>query len=61
MLKNIADSKMLELTLVENIQRADLNPIEIARSFKKLIYDLNIKQEELAKELEKAEARFQIL
>ena len=53
-LKNIADSKMLELTLVENIQRADLNPIEIARSFKKLIYDLNIKQEELAKRVGKS-------
>ncbi|EKV55865.1 ParB/RepB/Spo0J family partition protein [Brachyspira hampsonii] len=47
-LENIADSKMLELTLVENIQRADLNAIEVARSYKKLIYDLNIKQEELA-------------
>ncbi|MDA1470119.1 ParB/RepB/Spo0J family partition protein [Brachyspira hyodysenteriae] len=47
-LQNIADSKMLELTLVENIQRADLNAIEVARSYKKLIYDLNIKQEELA-------------
>lgn len=47
-LQNIADSKMLELTLVENIQRADLNAIEIARSYKKLIFDLNIKQEELA-------------
>ena len=53
-LQNIADSKMLELTLVENIQRADLNPIEIARSFKKLIYDLNIKQEELAKRVGKS-------
>ena len=39
---------MLELTLVENIQRADLNAIEIARSYEKLIFDLNIKQEELA-------------
>ncbi|ASJ20749.1 stage 0 sporulation protein J [Brachyspira hampsonii] len=47
-LQNIADSKMLELTLVENIQRSDLNAIEVARSYKKLIYDLNIKQEELA-------------
>lgn len=53
-LKNIADSKMLELTLVENIQRADLNPIEIARSYKKLIYDLNIKQEELANRVGKS-------
>lgn len=53
-LQNIADSKMLELTLVENIQRADLNAIEIARSYKKLIYDLNIKQEELANRVGKS-------
>lgn len=53
-LQNIADSKMLELTLVENIQRADLNPIEIARSYKKLIYELNIKQEELANRVGKS-------
>lgn len=53
-LQNIPDSKMLELTLVENIQRADLNAIEIARSYKKLIYDLNIKQEELANRVGKS-------
>ena len=53
-LQNIADSKMLELTLVENIQRADLNAIEVARSYKKLIYDLNIKQEELANRVGKS-------
>ncbi|MEI0606897.1 ParB/RepB/Spo0J family partition protein [Brachyspira pulli] len=53
-LQNIDDSKMLELTLVENIQRADLNAIEIARSYKKLIYDLNIKQEELANRVGKS-------
>ena len=53
-LQNIADSKMLELTLVENIQRTDLNAIEVARSYKKLIYDLNIKQEELANRVGKS-------
>lgn len=53
-LQNIPNSKMLELTLVENIQRADLNAIEIARSYKKLIYDLNIKQEELANRVGKS-------
>ena len=53
-LQNIDDSKMLELTLVENIQRTDLNAIEIARSYKKLIYDLNIKQEELANRVGKS-------
>lgn len=44
----VDDSKMLELTLIENIQREDLNPIEIAKSYRKLIDDLNIKQEDLA-------------
>lgn len=44
----IDDNKMLELTLIENIQREDLNALEIARSYKKLIEDLDIKQEELA-------------
>ena len=53
-LQNIDDSKMLELTLVENIQRADLNAIEIARSYKKLIDDLNIKQEDLANRVGKS-------
>lgn len=53
-LKNIPDSKMLELTLVENIQRSDLNAIEIARSYKKLIEELNIKQEELANRIGKS-------
>ena len=45
---------MLELTLVENIQRSDLNAIEIARSYKKLIEELNIKQEELANRIGKS-------
>ena len=53
-LQNIPDSKMLELTLVENIQRTDLNAIEIAISYKKLIYELNIKQEELANRVGKS-------
>ena len=53
-LKNIPDNKMLELTLVENIQRADLNAIEVARSYKKLIEELNIKQEELANRVGKS-------
>ena len=53
-LQNIPDSKMLELTLVENIQRTYLNAIEIAISYKKLIYELNIKQEELANRVGKS-------
>lgn len=51
---NVQDSKMLELTLIENIQREDLNAIEIAYSYKKLIDDLNIKQEDLANRVGKS-------
>ncbi len=47
----VADEKMLELTLIENIQRADLNAIEVAESYKKLIDDFKIKHDELAKRI----------
>ena len=39
------DQEMLEMALVENIQRKDLNPIEIALSFKRLIDDCNLTHE----------------
>ena len=41
------DDNILELALIENIQREDLNSIEIAVSYKKLIDELNINQENL--------------
>lgn len=41
------DEGMLELALVENIQRVDLNAIEVALSYKRLIDECNLKQEEL--------------
>lgn len=42
------DAQMLEMALVENIQREDLNAIEIAQSYQRLIDELNLSQEELA-------------
>jgi ParB family chromosome partitioning protein len=42
------DDNILELALIENIQREDLNSIEIAISYKKLIDELSINQENLA-------------
>lgn len=41
------DDKMLELALVENIQRADLNPIEEALSYQRLIDECNLTQEDM--------------
>jgi ParB family transcriptional regulator, chromosome partitioning protein len=41
------DQQMLEMALIENIQRENLNPIEISLSYQRLIYECNLKQEEL--------------
>jgi ParB family transcriptional regulator, chromosome partitioning protein len=42
------DQEMLELALIENIQRQNLNSIEVAISYKRLLEECNLKQEELA-------------
>jgi ParB family chromosome partitioning protein len=42
------DQAMLEMALVENIQRQDLNPIEVAFSYKRLIEECNLTQEQLS-------------
>jgi ParB family transcriptional regulator, chromosome partitioning protein len=47
------DEQMLELALVENIQRQELNPLEIAISFQRLLEECNLKQEELSKKVGK--------
>ncbi|HRG79295.1 MAG TPA: ParB/RepB/Spo0J family partition protein [Cyclobacteriaceae bacterium] len=41
------DQQMLEMALIENIQRENLNPIEISLSYQRLISECNLKQEEL--------------
>ena len=46
--REVSDEKMLELALVENIQRQELNPIEEAGAFKRLIESLGLTQEEVA-------------
>ena len=45
---DIEPKKFRELALIENIQREDLNPIDLAQSYKELIEDYNITHEELA-------------
>lgn len=48
-----SDEEMLELSLIENIQREDLNPIDIARAYNKLLVDCNLTQEAVAKRVGK--------
>ena len=52
-IKKAKDNEMLELALIENIQREDLDPIEIGISYKTLIDELQITQEELSKKIGK--------
>jgi ParB family transcriptional regulator, chromosome partitioning protein len=47
------DEQMLELALVENIHRQELNPLEIAISFQRLIEECKLKQEELSQKIGK--------
>ena len=48
--------KSLEFAIVENVQRSDLNPIEEAKGYKKLIYEFNYDQEKVAKFIGKSRA-----
>jgi ParB family chromosome partitioning protein len=46
--REVSDEQALELTLVENIQREDLNPIEQARAFDRLMEEFHLTQDEVA-------------
>lgn len=52
-IKNIADEKLLELALIENIQRQELNAIEEARAYKNLIDKIGLTQEMIAERVGK--------
>ncbi len=47
-IREVSDEAALEITLVENIQREDLNPIEEARAFERLTNEFHLTQEEVA-------------
>ncbi len=53
-LRKASEIEKLELSLVENIQRKDLNPIEKARAYQKLIEEFGYTQEKLAKKIGKS-------
>ena len=47
------DEDMLELSIIENIHREDLNPIDIARGYQRLINEIHLTQEEVARKVGK--------
>jgi len=51
--KEVSDEKLLELALIENIQRQELNPIEEARAYKNLVEKLGLTQEIIAERVGK--------
>ncbi|MBE6048821.1 MAG: ParB/RepB/Spo0J family partition protein [Clostridium sp.] len=51
---DLSDKQVLEISLIENIQRQDLNPIEEAMAYKKLLSDFELTQEELSKKIGKS-------
>ncbi|MCX8058241.1 MAG: ParB/RepB/Spo0J family partition protein [Spirochaetes bacterium] len=53
-IKNLTDNEILEIALIENLQREDLNPIEEAYAFKNIIEKTNMTQEELSQRIGKS-------
>lgn len=50
-IRDYSDSEMMEIALIENLQRENLNPIEEGLSYRRLIEDFGLTQEEVAKKL----------
>lgn len=53
-IKDYSDEEIMEIALIENLQREDLNPIEEAMAYKKLMKDYNLKQDEIAEKVSKS-------
>ena len=48
-IRDYTDQEIVEISLIENIQREDLNPIEEAQAYKRLLTEFNLKQDEVAR------------
>lgn len=55
-IKEYTDQQIVEIALIENIQREDLNPIEEARAYEQLIKEYNLKQDDVAERVSKSRA-----
>ena len=55
-IRNYTDQEIMEISLIENIQREDLNPIEEAQAYKRLLTEFNLKQDEVAERVSKSRA-----
>lgn len=53
-IKEFTEQEIMEISLIENIQREDLNPIEEALAYKKLLTEFNLKQDEVAERVSKS-------
>jgi ParB family chromosome partitioning protein len=55
-IKDYSPQEIVEIALIENIQREDLNPIEEAQTYHRLIQEFNLKQDEVAERVSKSRA-----
>lgn len=53
-IKDYSEQQIMEVALIENIQREDLNPIEEAQAYQRLIKEYNLKQDEVAEKVSKS-------
>ena len=53
-IRDLTDQEIVEISLIENIQREDLNPIEEAQAYKRLLTEFNLKQDEVAERVSKS-------
>ena len=53
-IKKLTDQEIMEISLIENIQREDLNPIEEALAYKRLLTEFHLKQDEVAERVSKS-------